>query len=139
MFEHCLYFNTTALARAVEREWTAAYAPFGLTPPQGFVLRVVLRQPGALNRELADTLGIARPTATRLVDGLIAKGLIERRPSAEDGREWNLFPTDAAQALAAPLQATSAKVARKLREHIGAEAFDDTVKAIREVRTTLSD
>ncbi|WP_013207603.1 MarR family winged helix-turn-helix transcriptional regulator [Ralstonia solanacearum] len=139
MFEHCLYFNTTALARAVEREWTAAYAPFSLTPPQGFVLRVVLKQPGALNRELADTLGIARPTATRLVDGLIAKGLIERRPSAEDGREWNLFPTDAAQALAAPLQAASAKVARKLREHIGAEAFDDTVKAIREVRTTLSD
>lgn len=31
------------------------------------------------------------------------------------------------------------QVARKLREHIGAEAFDDTVKAIREVRTTLSD
>ena len=74
MFDHCLYFNTTALARAVEREWTATYAPFGLTPPQGFVLRVVLKQPGVLNRELADTLGIARPTATRLVDGLIASG-----------------------------------------------------------------
>ncbi|CAH0442223.1 MarR family winged helix-turn-helix transcriptional regulator [Ralstonia pseudosolanacearum] len=139
MFDHCLYFNTTALARAVEREWTAAYAPFGLTPPQGFVLRVVLKQPGVLNRELADTLGIARPTATRLVDGLIAKSLVERRPSADDGREWNLFPTDAAHALAVPLQAASAKVARKLREHVGAEAFDGTVKAIREVRTTLSE
>ncbi|AXV78781.1 MULTISPECIES: MarR family winged helix-turn-helix transcriptional regulator [Ralstonia solanacearum species complex] len=139
MFDHCLYFNTTALARAVEREWTAAYAPFGLTPPQGFVLRVVLKQPGVLNRELADALGIARPTATRLVDGLIAKGLVERRPSADDGREWNLFPTDAAHALAAPLQAASAKVAHKLREHVGAETFDSTVKAIREVRTTLSD
>jgi DNA-binding MarR family transcriptional regulator len=139
MFDHCLYFDTTALARAVEREWTAAYAPFSLTPPQGFVLRVVLKQPGVLNRELADVLGIARPTATRLVDGLIAKGLVERRPSAEDGREWNLFPTSAALAIGSALQNASAKVARKLREQIGAEAFDGTVKAIREVRTTLND
>jgi hypothetical protein len=37
------------------------------------------------------------------------------------------------------LQNASAKVARKLREQIGAEAFDGTVKAIREVRTTLND
>lgn len=138
MFDHCLYFNTTALARSVEREWTTAYAPFSLTPPQGFVLRVVLKRPGVLNRELAEVLGIARPTATRLVDGLIAKALVERQPSAEDGREWNLFPTDAARALEAPLQAASAKVARRLREHVGAGAFDDTVQAIRDVRSALN-
>ncbi|WP_426399696.1 MarR family winged helix-turn-helix transcriptional regulator [Ralstonia sp. R-29] len=138
MFDHCLYFNTTALARTIEREWADAYAPFRLTPPQGFVLRMVLKRPGVLNRELADVLGIARPTATRLVDGLIAKGLVERQPSAEDGREWNLLPTDAALALEAPLQAASAKVARRLREHVGADAFDGTVRAIREVRNALS-
>ena len=138
MFEHCLYFNTTALARTVEREWAAAYAPFSLTPPQGFVLRVVLKRPGVLNRELADLLGIARPTATRLVDGLIAKSLVERQPSAEDGREWNLFPTDTAHAIEAALQAASAKVARRLREHVGADAFDGTVQAIRDVRNALN-
>ncbi|GCB02720.1 MarR family winged helix-turn-helix transcriptional regulator [Ralstonia sp. SET104] len=138
MFEHCLYFNTTALARTVEREWAAAYAPFGVTPPQGFVLRVVLKRPGVLNRELAEVLGIARPTATRLVDGLIAKSLVERQPSAEDGREWNLFPTDAALALEAALQAASAKVARRLREHVGTGVFDDTVQAIRDVRSALN-
>lgn len=138
MFDHCLYFNTTALARTVEREWTAAYAPFSLTPPQGFVLRVVLKRPGVLNRELAEILGIARPTATRLVDGLIAKGLVERQPSAEDGREWNLFPTDAARLMEAALQAASAKVARRLREHVGTNVFDDTVQALRDVRSALT-
>ena len=137
MFDHCLYFNTAALARTVEREWTAAYAPFSLTPAQVFVLRVVLRRPGVLNRELADVLGIARPTATRLVDGLAAKGLIERQPSANDGREWNLFPTDAARKLDAPLQAASAKVARRLRELVGGDMFDETVQAIRDVRHAL--
>ena len=79
MFDHCLYFNSSALARLVEREWSAAYAPFGLTPAQGFVLRVVLAKPGCLASDVAQTLGIARPTATRLVDSLCDKGLLERR------------------------------------------------------------
>jgi len=138
MFDHCLYFNTTALARTVEREWATAYAPLSLTPPQGFVLRVVLKRPGVLNRELANTLGIARPTATRLVDGLVAKGLVERHASADDGREWNLFPTHDARTLEAALQAASAKVARRLREHVGTEVFDGTVEAIRDVRVALN-
>jgi len=36
------------------------------------------------------------------------------------------------------LQAASAKVARRVREHVGAGAFDDTVQAIREVRSALN-
>jgi len=42
MFDHCLYFNTSALARRLEREWTVAFKPFDLTPPQAFTLRAVL-------------------------------------------------------------------------------------------------
>ena len=87
MFDHCLYFNTTALARQLEREWAKAFEPFGLTPPQAFMLRAILDQPGLMQSEIARTLTIARPTATRALDGLMAKGLIERRSSARDGRE----------------------------------------------------
>ena len=68
MFDHCLYFNTTALARVVEREWAAAFKPFGLTPPQGFMLRLILGQPGLSQHALATELTISRPTATRLLD-----------------------------------------------------------------------
>jgi len=138
MFDHCLYFNTTALARLVEREWTLAYKPFDLTPPQGFVLRVVLNKPGMLNRELAELLGIARPTATRLLDNLDAKQLIERRPSEGDGREWNIFPTEAALALKVPITKASAEVAKRVREQVGGERFDDIVGAMRQIRGSLA-
>lgn len=40
MFERCLYLNASALAHLVERELTPVYAEFGLTPAQGFVLRM---------------------------------------------------------------------------------------------------
>jgi DNA-binding MarR family transcriptional regulator len=88
MFDHCLYFNTSALARQLEREWSAAFAPFELTPPQGFILRAILHKPGLQPREIAQMLVIARPTTTRILDGLEAKGLIERHSSERDGREF---------------------------------------------------
>jgi len=138
MFDHCLYFNSAALARLVEREWAAAYAEFDLTPPQAFVLRVVLARPGCLGSEVASTLGIARPTATRLIDTLCSKGLVERRQAESDGREWRLEPTESGREIGGPVQSASAKVAKTLRQKIGSPLFDTIVSGMRTVRESLN-
>jgi len=138
MFDQCLYFNTAALARRLEREWTDAFAPFGLTPPQAFMLRAVLAVPGQVQRQLADALGIARPTTTRALDGLAARGLIERRSSGNDGRESAIFPTAAAQTLGPELDAASGQVTRRLKTLLGEAVFGDTVKRIRGARAVLA-
>ena len=137
MFDHCLYFNTTALARQLEREWAKAFEPFGLTPPQAFMLRAILDQPGLMQSEIARTLTIARPTATRALDGLMAKGLIERRSSARDGREQCIFPTPPAIAMHASLNEASVQVSKRLKRLLGADVFTDTVTRIRGVRSAL--
>ena len=137
MFDHCLYFNTTALARRLEREWTDAFATFDLTPPQGFMLRVVLAKPGLLQRELAAELAIARPTATRALDHLQAKGLVERSGRDGDARETCINPTREAVALHAALNAASAAVTRKLKTVLGSPAFEETVSRIYGVRSAL--
>ncbi|MBN3808410.1 MarR family winged helix-turn-helix transcriptional regulator [Paraburkholderia sp. Ac-20347] len=138
MFDHCLYFNSAALARLVEREWAAVYAPFGLTPAQGFVLRVVLAKPGCLASDVAQTLGIARPTATRLVDNLGEKQLVERRQGEADAREWELFPTAKGLALEAPINLASAEIARTLQAKVGGELFESTVTGMRKIRKGLT-
>ncbi|MFN3571750.1 MAG: MarR family winged helix-turn-helix transcriptional regulator [Polaromonas sp.] len=137
MFDHCLYFNTTALARVVEREWAAAFKPFGLTPPQGFLLRMVLARPGLSQHELASELTIARPTATRLLDGLQALGLVERRDAEHDARHWAVFPTAAAQKIHADLNAASGQVTQRIQRQIGKENFTDTVSKVRGVCSAL--
>lgn len=137
MFDHCLYFNSSALARLAEREWTAAYAPFDLTPPQGFVLRVILAQPGCLSSQVAARLGIARPTATRLVESLYQKQLVERRQAQTDGREWGLYPTAAGKALERPINDASTAIAQTLRKKIGPELFESTVSGMHSVRKAL--
>jgi len=123
MFDRCIYFNTTALARQLDRVWTAAFAPFDLTPPQGFMLRAVLARPGLLQSELADELKIARATATRGLDGLEAKGLIVRTKSTGDKRESLITPTAEALAIKDALNAASATVTQRLSGLFGEEVF----------------
>ena len=134
MFDHCLYFNTTALARVLEREWSRAFKPFGLTPPQAFMLRVVLAQPGLLQSELAHTLVISRPTATRTLDGLEKLGLVERRATAGDARESAIFATDEASAMHAQLDAASGAVTSRLKQALGTDDFASAVATLKKAR-----
>src|SRR5882724_3934319 len=80
VFDHCLYFNTTALARLLEREWTAAFAAFELTPPQAFMLRLVLDQPGLASRAPPDQLAVLETVQHAQADPA-ARGR-HRRPRA---------------------------------------------------------
>jgi DNA-binding MarR family transcriptional regulator len=137
MFDHCLYFNTTALARRVEQEWSDAFAAFGLTAPQAFMLRAVLARPGLLQRELAAELAIAKSTATRALDFLEAKGFIERRSGQGDGREKSVFPTPAADSIRQALDEASGTVTSRLKKLLGTREFADTVTTIKSVRAAL--
>lgn len=137
MFDHCLYFNTSALARRLEREWSEAFEAFGLTPPQAFMLRAVIERRGLLQSELSEALCIARPTATRALDGLEAKGYVERSRSAVDGREVSISPTPKAIRLKTALNEASGAVTAKLKKELGGGEFTDGVAVIRGIRCAL--
>jgi MarR family transcriptional regulator, temperature-dependent positive regulator of motility len=138
MFDHCLYFNTMALARTAERLWAEAFRPFDLTPSQAFMLRLILNQPGQLQRELAVALTIRPPTATRLLNGLESKRLIIRRASSTDGRESNVYPTRAAEDIKDSLNAASLEVTKRIKQMIGKDVFEETVAKLRNVRAAIS-
>lgn len=138
MFDYCLYFNTSALARRLEREWTEAFAPFALTAPQAFMLRAVLERPGMLQSELSKELSIARATATRALDGLEAKKYIARSSTARDGREVSIRPTALAIQLKDALNDASGAVTARLKAALGSAAFSSTVSKLRGARLALS-
>lgn len=137
MFDHCLYFNTTALARVLEREWAKAFKPFGLTPSQAFMLRVVLEKPGLLQSELAEELAISRSTATRTLDGLQKMKLLDRWATERDGRESAIQPTATAMAMKDSLNSASAEVTRRLKKELGAAHFEDTVNKVKDIRSSI--
>lgn len=138
MFDHCLYFNTTALARVLEREWTKAFKPFGLTPSQAFMLRAVLVNPGMLQSELAATLAISRSTATRTLDGLQQMQLLQRVATERDGREAAIEPSPAGLALREQLDTASGEVTKRLKRELGVAQFDETVTKVKKVRSVIA-
>ena len=139
MFDHCLFFNATALARSVERAWAQVFESFDLTPPQAFMLRAVLAKPGLLQGELAATLSISRPTTTRALDTLEKRRLVVRRANKRDGREQGVFPTPAAEALRDGLNAEAAAMTRRLKEFLGDDLFVNSVRDMRVVRDRLEE
>ena len=137
MFEQCLYFNTASLARQLEREWTSAFKPFGLTPSQAFMLRVVLNKASLLQSELASEMNISRPTATRALDGLERLSLIKRVASEKDGREQEIHPTKKAMEMKEAINAASVAVAKRLKKSLGTSHFEDAVDQIRGISSAL--
>jgi MarR family transcriptional regulator, temperature-dependent positive regulator of motility len=137
VFDQCIYFNTTALARRLDRVWADAFAEFALTPPQAFMLRAVLSRPGALQSELSKELAIARSTATRALDFLEIKGYIERRATTADGREVAAWPTPKATRIKAALNEASGAVTARLKNILGNAQFGATVARIRDTLAAL--
>ncbi|GGI54690.1 MarR family winged helix-turn-helix transcriptional regulator [Oxalicibacterium solurbis] len=137
MFEHCLYFNTTALARLLEKEWSKAFKPYGLTPSQAFMLRVILAKPGLLQSELAAELAISRSTATRTLDGLQKMKLVVRCATERDGRESAIEPTATAIAMKGELDAASGEVTKRFKKVLSTAHFDQTVASVRAVRSAI--
>jgi DNA-binding MarR family transcriptional regulator len=137
MFEQCLYFNTTSLARKLEREWMLAFKPFGLTPSQAFMLRVILEKPQSYQNALAKEMNITKPTASRGLDGLEKLGLIERLPSVDDAREMEIYPTKKAKALRDGLNIASGEVTKKFKKLLGVNEFLDVVGKLRGISEVL--
>jgi DNA-binding MarR family transcriptional regulator len=63
------------------------------------VMRLLVRAPGLSVGEVAQELGIQPSNASATCRGLIARGLLERRPDERDGRMSRLTPTARARAI----------------------------------------
>jgi long-chain acyl-CoA synthetase len=109
------------LARQVER----ATAVLDLTLSQYRVLGL-LREGTEAASALAEKLAVSRPSITGVIDGLVARGLVERRPDGGDRRRIGLELTAEGRRV---LAQTDAQVQRRLAEiaaHVdggGPEAF----------------
>jgi len=70
----------------------------GLTVPQFRTLCYLTSAPGTSLSAVADFVGLSLPAMSRLVDGLVDKGLMERRPCSDDRRQVRLSITPPGEA-----------------------------------------
>ncbi|MFD7027281.1 MarR family winged helix-turn-helix transcriptional regulator [Streptomyces sp. NPDC059917] len=96
----------------------------GLTPAQAGLLRLLARNPGRSQRELADVLGMPPSRFVAFADDLEARGLIERRRNPEDRRLYALFLGDAGTALLADLREVATAHEQQICEPLSAEEHE---------------
>src|SRR6476659_913852 len=101
------------LARQFEVELGEA----GLSLPQ-FRLLAYLSTGSAGPSPAARELSTSRPSVTSLVDGLVAKGLVDRHAHADDRRRVTLVLTDEGQRTLAGADAVIAGRLRDLAEYL---------------------
>ncbi len=91
------------LARLVRTEADKRARTQGMTRAQWTLLIYLERQPGLLQKELAELLEVEPITVARLVDRLEARGMVERRADPSDRRCWRLHLTDNSRPLMAQI------------------------------------
>jgi DNA-binding MarR family transcriptional regulator len=87
----------------------------GLSVPQLRALLFVHRNEGASLGGLAEHLGLTPPSASKLVEELVGRGLLRRRPSSADRRRISLgISPEGSRILEAALEQTHRQLSRAL-------------------------
>jgi DNA-binding MarR family transcriptional regulator len=88
-----LFMAVAQLSRRLRRE-----APSALSHGSIFALSTVSREGPLRLGDLASAEGVRAPTMSRIVDGLVDEGLVERVPDPADGRACLVRATPAGEA-----------------------------------------
>jgi DNA-binding MarR family transcriptional regulator len=122
------------LKHAQQRLVTAAgpaMAPFGIDGRELAVLTVLAADVPLSQQEAAERLGVDRTTMVALTDALEAKGLVERRRSAEDRRKNLVQLTPAGQDCLQGAGKARDEVEREFLAPLGDRLAAEFIRALR--------
>jgi DNA-binding MarR family transcriptional regulator len=96
-------------------------APYGLSQAQAEIIYYLLQQDSQTQADLGRKLKVAAPTVTKLIDGLIEKGFVERRGDAADARRKQVSLTEQGRQFQQQIKHAQQKTEAVLRESFTAE------------------
>ena len=110
LIERELAFLLADAARKLNDAYDQEMKPLDLTRSQWRLMAYISRTPGVSQTELADTMECTRMAITGLLDRMQAKGLVERRPVANDRRLRAVFLSRQGRALVKRMNETAVAV-----------------------------
>ncbi len=95
----------------------------------GYVLGLIAPSGTPLSEVIAD-MGVAKQTASQLVDTLVVRGYVERTADAEDRRRVLLTLTERGRSAADVVMATAQEIDDRLLAVVGAERMQHTKETL---------
>ena len=105
--------------RSAARAYRDRIADLQLGPRQAAAILVLVETPGLSLGALAEVIGADQPTASSLIDRLLAAGLVLRETDPADRRRARLEPTDRARLLAKRIAAARRDTEALMRNAMG--------------------
>ena len=136
ILHHCLYFTANSLARVITRMAEEEFRKTGLSPSHAFLMMLATDQPGIGQKELSEQLHLAPSTVTRFVDTLVHKGYLTRQ---SEGKATCVFPTEAGQALQAPIAHAWKSLHERYAKVLGRKEGDALTAIIDRAAAQLAD
>jgi DNA-binding MarR family transcriptional regulator len=126
------------LARLVRTEADKRARAHGMTRAQWTILLSLERQPGLLQKELAELLEVEPITVARLVDRLEARGMVERRSDPTDRRCWRLHLTDTSRPLMSEIGTNVEELAEIATEGLSDDTLEAAAGALASMRDAVA-
>lgn len=122
------------VARRMRRISADRLAHWQITPSQSRALRVLGRHGGMRLSELSEHLRIAPRSGTDVVDDLVAKDLVQRRPDPHDRRATLVELTDHGAATMKAIKAAHAAETERTFDRLTERERADLARILRKLR-----
>ena len=133
-----LVIETVLLGMRTLRAEMRRNRPVDLSVPQFRILAFLKRREGASLSDLAEHQGLSLPSISRMIDGLVQRGLVRREDSRQDRRRVILALTEEGrQTFESVAETARARMAEKL-DSLSAEESAAVAEAMRLLRAALS-
>ena len=127
MLDESIGFQLSRATRKISQLLSSRFEPYGVTTEQFATLQRLAERDGVSQKELASRAEKDQTNMTRILDQLERKGLIVRRPNAEDRRSFLIYSTEKGNRLAAELAPLERATLDALLEGLP----DDRIEAFR--------
>jgi DNA-binding MarR family transcriptional regulator len=126
-------FLLSFLGEKSRRRFHETLEPHGFHPREFGLMTVVMRRPGITQQELAGLAQIDPSTMVAVLDGLEARGLLERRVNADDRRRRAVHLTTQGERELADLQREAQKTLARFLEPLSGDERDMLNRLLRKL------
>lgn len=130
--------NLMVLSRAYRGAADKALADYGLSQATAWPVILAGRLgDGVRQGALAEALGVEGPSLVRVLDQLVAAGLMERREDPHDRRARNVHLTDAGHALRAQVEDVLVELRRRIFQGVSESDLEACLRVFETLKVSL--
>lgn len=128
-----------SVSREMHERLKAAFREVEFSPATVTLLRRIHRVPGVNVGQLARHAGTVKSHVSKLVEQLVAQGLVEKRSDPDDQRLVRLYLTQAADEMRAQMEARMQTAWAGIVEEIPEDELESVVSGLRQIQRAMTE